>query len=171
MRIKHRTFLRTKDLRSLLSRLANNPNLLHRALGNGVLDKVHVERIILEDKSSLYFINKELWLVEQKDFIFPGLPALLSENIQLPRVVIDMGAVSHIANGADVMAPGIFDIASELVEGELVVIIDQKNLMPLAVGQMLVSGQAILETRRGRAIKTLHYVGDPLWKLVKELSG
>ncbi len=171
MRIKKRTFLRTKELRLLQSRLANNPNLLHRALRNEVLGKVQVDRVILEDKSSLYFINKELWLIEQKDFIYPGLPALLSENIQLPRVVIDMGAVSHIANGADVMAPGVFDIDGELVEGELVVIIDQKNLMPLAVGQMLVSGQAILETRRGRAIKTLHYVGDQLWKLAKELSG
>lgn len=170
MRIKHRTLLRTKELRQLRKQLEKLPNLEHKALRDSPSGKVQVERVVLDDKSELYFIGSELWLVIQQDLIYPGLPALLSENVQLPKVVVDMGAVSHIANGADVMAPGIYDFDRELVVGELVVIIDQKNLMPFAVGRTRLSAETILEIKKGRAIDTLHFVGDPLWKLAKELS-
>lgn len=170
MRIKHRTLLRTKELRQLRKQLEKVPNMEHKAIREAPSSKVQVERIVLDNKSELYFIGGELWLVIQQDLIYPGLPALLSENVQLPKVVVDMGAVSHIANGADVMAPGIYDLDKKLVKGKLAVIIDQKNLMPLAVGQMLLDAETILEINKGRAIDTLHYVGDPLWKLAKELS-
>lgn len=170
MRIKHRTLLRTKELRQLRKQLEKLPNLEHKVIRKSPSSKVQVERIVLDDKSELYFIGGELWLVIQQDIIYPGLPALLSENVQLPKVIVDMGAVSHIANGADVMAPGIYDLDKKLVEGNLAVIIDQKNLMPLAVGRMLLDAERILEINKGRAIDTLHYVGDPLWKLAKELS-
>ncbi|MHA2315999.1 MAG: PUA domain-containing protein [Candidatus Hermodarchaeia archaeon] len=170
MRIKHRTLLRTKELRQLRKQLEKFPNLEHKALQDTPSRKVQVERVVLDDKSELNFVGGELWLVIQQDLIFPGLPALLSENVELPKVIVDMGAVSHIANGADVMAPGIFDLDKKLVEGNLAVIIDQKNLVPLAVGRMRLSAETILEINKGRAIDTLHYVGDPLWKLAKELS-
>ena len=81
-----------------------------------------------------------------------------------------MGAVPHIANGADVMAPGIVDMDRSVTEGALVVVIDQKNRTPLAVGRTRMDAQTVLGTKRGRAIETLHYVGDPVWKLAKELS-
>jgi PUA domain protein len=170
MRIKHRTLLRTKELRQLRKQLEKFPNLEHKALQDTPSRKVQVERVVLDDKSELNFVGGELWLVIQQDLMFPGLPALLSENVELPKVIVDMGAVSHIANGADVMAPGIFDLDKKLVEGNLAVIIDQKNLVPLAVGRMRLSAETILEINKGRAIDTLHYVGDPLWKLAKELS-
>jgi PUA-domain protein len=170
MRIKHRTLLRTKELRRLRKQLEKFPNLEHKTLREAPSSKMQVERVVLDDKSELYFVGGELWLVIQQDLIYPGLPALLSENVELPKVIVDMGAVPHIANGADVMAPGIYDLDKKLVEGKLVVIIDQKNLVPLAVGRMLLSVETILEINKGRAIDTLHYVGDPLWKLAKELS-
>ncbi len=170
MRIKHRTLLRTKELRQLRKQLEKVPNLEHKAIRESPPSKVQVERIVLDDKSELYLIDRELWLVIQQDLIYPGLPALLSENVQLPKVTVDMGAVPHIANGADVMAPGIYDLDKELVEGKLVVIIDQKNLMPLAVGRMLLDAETILKIHKGRAIETLHFVGDLLWRLAKQLS-
>ena len=170
MRIKHRTLLRTKELRKLLNGLENSPGLIHQALREVPSGKVSVERIMLNDKTELYLVKGTLWLIKQQNMLFPGLPVLLTNNVQLPKVVIDMGAVTHIANGADVMAPGIFDLDKQLKVGDLVVIIDQKNLMPLAVGRMLLSPDVILERNRGRAIESLHYVGDQLWKLAKELS-
>ncbi|UCE81651.1 MAG: RNA-binding protein, partial [Deltaproteobacteria bacterium] len=110
MRIKHRTLLRTKELRQLRKQLEKLPNLEHRAIRESSSSKAQVERVVLDNKSELYFIGRELWLVIQQDLIYTGLPSLLSENVQLPKVVVDMGAVSHIANGADVMAPGIYDL-------------------------------------------------------------
>lgn len=170
MRIKHRTLLRTKDLRKLLKGFQNTPGLIHQALREGSPGKVSVERIVLDNKSELYLVQDELWLVKTQHALFPGLPVLLADNVTLPRVVVDMGAVAHIANGADVMAPGIFNLDKQVKVGDLVVIIDQKNLVPLAVGRMLLSPDEIQERNRGRAIESLHYVGDQLWKLAKELS-
>jgi len=170
MHIKHRTTLRAKELRKLLKGFEKKPGLIHQALREIPSGKVPVERIILDDKTELYLVQGELWLVKLQTAIFPGLPALLADNVQLPQVVVDMGAVAHIANGADVMAPGIFRIDEQLGIDDLAVIIDQKNLMPLAVGRMLLMPEVILEINKGRAIETLHYVGDQLWKLAKELS-
>jgi PUA domain protein len=170
MRIKHRTVLRTKELRKLVKAFDEAPLLIHKALRESTLGKVPVEHIVLDDKSELYFVQDELWLVRFEAETFPGLPALIANNVQLPRVVVDMGAVPHIANGADVMAPGIISIDEELRVDDLAVIIDQKNQVPLAVGRMRLSREVIVETKKGRALETRHYVGDQLWKLVKGLS-
>ncbi len=170
MRIKHRTILRTKELRELMKIFEETSNLIHRALRESPTRKVPVERFVLDNKSELYFVEGEMWLLRSKSGIVPGLPALLTDNIQLPKVVVDMGAVPHIVNGADVMAPGIFSLDENLAVDELAVIVDQKNLVPLAVGRMLLTPDVILKSKKGRALETLHYVGDQLWKLSKELS-
>jgi PUA domain protein len=170
MRIKHRTQLRGKELRKLLHGFKEQPKLIHRALRDTSSGKVPVERIVLDDRSQLYFVQGELWLVNVEAKVFPGLPALIAGNVQLPQVVVDMGAVPHIANGADVMAPGILNLDEQLLPDDLAVVIDQKNNMPLAVGRMLLAPDVIMESKKGRAIETLHYVGDQLWKLAKELS-
>ncbi|MFX1566311.1 MAG: PUA domain-containing protein [Promethearchaeota archaeon] len=170
MRIKHRTQLRTKELRQLLEKLEEQPSLIHRVLRDSSSRKVSVERFILEDKSQLYFVDGELWLFTLQTQLIPGLPALIADNVQLPQVVVDMGAVPHIANGADVMAPGIVSVNNQLEVGNLSVVIDQKNRVPIAVGRMLLSPEGILASKKGRALETLHYVGDQVWKLAKELS-
>ena len=170
MRIKHRTILRTKKLREMIKGFEKTPLLIHKALRETPLGKVPVERIVLDDKSELYFVAGELWLVRLEAEMYPGLQALITNNVQLPQVVVDMGAVPHIANGADVMAPGILNLDENLKVDDFAVIIDQKNQVPLAVGRMRLTREAILETKKGRALETLHYVGDHLWKLVKGLS-
>ncbi|RLG46075.1 MAG: RNA-binding protein, partial [Thermoproteota archaeon] len=37
----------------------------------------------------------------------------------LPRVVVDLGAVRYIANGADVMGPGVVSVEEGVEEGSL----------------------------------------------------
>lgn len=170
MRIKHRTQVRTKELRQLLQGFSEQPHLIHQALRDPSSGKGSVERVVLDDKTKLYFVQGELWLVDMQKEVFPGLPALISKNVQLPEVVVDMGAVPYIANGADVMAPGIVNLNNQLNVSDLAVIIDQKNQVPLAVGRMLLAPEVIMTANKGRAIETLHYVGDQLWKLAKELS-
>jgi PUA domain protein len=170
VRIKHRTQLRSKELRQLLERFEEQPNLIHQALREGPSGKVPVERFVLKDKSQLFFVEGELWLFDLQGELIPGLPSLISANVQLPQVVVDMGAVPHIANGADVMAPGILTVEDQLAVGDFAVVIDQKNRVPIAVGRVLLAPEVILEAKKGRALETLHYVGDQLWKLAKELS-
>ncbi len=80
-------------------------------------------------------------------------------------VTVDMGAVPHVSNGADVMAPGIVDADPDIEEGHLVWVRDEKNMVPLAVGRALLSASEMVSADRGRAIHTLHHVGDWIWEV------
>lgn len=79
-------------------------------------------------------------------------------------VTIDMGAVPFIINGADCMGPGITDADTSIKPGDMVWIRDVKNLVPLAIGISERSGEELKAKKSGKAIKSLHYVGDKLWK-------
>ena len=79
-------------------------------------------------------------------------------------VTVDMGAVPYVTNGADVMGPGITEADPEIAEGDMVWIRDARNGAPLAIGVALRSGEALASKEPGKAIKTIHYVGDKLWK-------
>ena len=83
-------------------------------------------------------------------------------------VVVDMGAIVFITKGADVMAPGITDADAGILKDDLVWICDEKHRKPLAVGVALMSGEEMKASETGKAIKTLHYVGDRLWAVTHE---
>jgi PUA domain protein len=74
-----------------------------------------------------------------------------------------MGAVKFVTNGADVMAPGIVDAYSGIVEGDQVWVCDERNRKPLAVGIAVMSGEQMVEGDEGVAVKLVHYVGDVVW--------
>jgi len=93
----------------------------------------------------------------------PTLHLLLSRLI-LPTIVVDMGAVKFVANGADIMRPGIKEIPSGIAQDALVAIVDERNRKPLAVGVMLLSSEEMQAANSGKVIKTVHYVGDDIWK-------
>ena len=78
-------------------------------------------------------------------------------------VTVDMGAVKFVANGADVMGPGIVGFDPSISEGDLVWIRDVRNLRPLAVGRALVSSEALGRKEKGKAVASVHRVGDRLW--------
>jgi len=80
-------------------------------------------------------------------------------------VTVDMGAVKFIANGADVMGPGIVSADPSIAEGDLVWIRDERNQRPMAVGRALVSGEAMAAKDKGKAVKSVHHVGDRIWML------
>lgn len=77
-------------------------------------------------------------------------------------MVVDAGAVPFIANGADVMGPGIVYADPDIMAGDLVVILEERHKKPLAVGRALRSGQEM--KGEGKAVKSIHHVGDRLWK-------
>ena len=79
-------------------------------------------------------------------------------------VVVDMGAVKFVTNGADVMAPGVVDADSDILEGDQVWICDEIHNKPIAVGIALVNGEQMISQSQGKVINTIHYVGDDVWK-------
>jgi PUA domain protein len=75
-----------------------------------------------------------------------------------------MGAVAHVANGADIMRPGVKDVQSDFAKGELVVIADEKYNKPIALGLTEIDSAEMRLMPRGKVILNVHYVGDDLWK-------
>jgi PUA domain protein len=68
-------------------------------------------------------------------------------------------------NGADCMAAGVQLADPSLKAGDLVWIRDEEHGKPLATGVALVSGDEMMEMTNGKAVSTLHWVGDDLWEL------
>ncbi len=100
--------------------------------------------------------------------IAPTLKGLLAFPATKRAVTVDMGAVRFIYNGADVMAPGIVDADPSIREGDIVWVRDEKNSRPLAVGRALMDGPTMAREEKGKAIETIHHVGDDIWRLGEE---
>jgi len=83
-------------------------------------------------------------------------------------VTVDMGAVPYVCNGADVMAPGIVDADLSIAASHMVWVRDERNLQPLAVGRALMGGREMKDATKGKAVQSIHHVGDDLWKLGEE---
>jgi len=62
------------------------------------------------------------------------------------------------------MRPGIVSADPGIDEGDLVIIVEQTHGKPLAIGRALVSGEQMIGDS-GKVIKTIHYVGDRIWKI------
>lgn len=98
-----------------------------------------------------------------------GIPFLTVRGIMKYKpknmfVTVDMGAVPFIANGADVMGPGIVNADYNIKKGDMVWIRDIKNKAPLAIGFSLRSAADLVNRTGGKAVKNIHYVGDRLWR-------
>ena len=107
--------------------------------------------------------------IKLPNHVFLSLHGLMKYQPQKRWVTIDMGAVSHIANGADVMAPGIIDADTDIQPEHMVWIRDEKNNHPLAVGISLMTGSEMIAKKEGKAIKIIHYVGDDMWNIGESL--
>jgi|APSaa5957512576_1039674.scaffolds.fasta_scaffold03104_2 PUA-domain protein len=121
-----------------------------------------VETAKFEDKE-LYLFDESIEFVKDENGIYPFLGGSYLDSI--PKVVVDMGAIRFVCNGADVMAPGITEIGS-FDEGDLVVIRDINHGKALAIGIANKSSADIEASKKGKVIKNLHYVGDKLWGAV-----
>lgn len=102
------------------------------------------------------------------DAIAPTVRGLLAFPAQRRYVTVDMGAVPFVYNGADVMAPGIVEADPAIQPGDYVWVRDEKNRRPLAVGRAIMDGPAMAREERGKALETVHHVGDDLWRLGEE---
>jgi len=113
---------------------------------------------------NVIFVNGEILAMVYEGKTFLTVRGLLRYKPQRKFVTVDMGAVPYVRNGADIMAPGIVDADAGIKEGDMVWIRDIKNLVPLAVGVSAVSGEELRKGGKGKVIRTIHNVGDKLWK-------
>ncbi|MFA6460977.1 MAG: DUF1947 domain-containing protein [Candidatus Woesearchaeota archaeon] len=128
------------------------------------VSKKDLIELVETDVYKLVLVNKQPSFFYYNDKLVPSLKLLQTRSELLKNVVVDMGAVKFMISGADVMRPGIKEIPEGLEKDEVVVIVDQNNRKPLAVGVAQISGTEMQAAISGKVIKNIHYVGDELWK-------
>lgn len=130
----------------------------------GIVDSYSFMQAEAEDGTTVYLLDGEALLARREGTLFPTLihPGL----DELPSIVVDMGAIPYVCNGADVMAPGIVDVKGGFSEGELVVIRDVTHGKALSVGVSLASSEEMREMMKGKAVRNLHHVGDKIWQAI-----
>ena len=120
----------------------------------------HVET----DEQDFIFVDGEPLLFRIEGKIFPTVKGALKLNPARRRVVVDPGAVKFVINGADIMGPGITEADHGIEEGDLVIVVEKAHGKALAIGRALVPGKE-MAGKKGKAVKSIHYVGDELWNL------
>jgi PUA domain protein len=162
---KRRHFLREREAAQLLDEFSQKLNLdLKQLFGN----KIQIEVAETQD-AKIFFVNNKPILAVLNDTLSPTF--FFEEALRLlPKIVVNMGAVPHICNGADVMAPGVVRIEKEYTTNNYVVVADERHNKPIALVIALTDSQTALKMQHGKIAKNIHYVGDSLWNQLKKLT-
>ncbi|MEA1993273.1 MAG: DUF1947 domain-containing protein [Euryarchaeota archaeon] len=156
-KIKKRHSLREKDIKKIKKYIREN-------LADDLVIEGEYEICKLSNGLELILTDKSPSFLFLEEKVIPSLRMLTEKKIRDFRkyVVVDMGAVPHIANGADVMVPGVVEVG-DFKKDEFVFVGDKKNEKILSIGTASMESKEISEKKEGKAIKTLHYAGDRFW--------
>lgn len=156
-----RTILKDRDAKPLIEELNKIPGmgqLSHKA-------RVETETV---KSSEIAFVDGRPIAFKRDGEVVPVLTNVTAIE-KMPRITVDMGAVPHVVGGADIMAPGIRRVDGVFGENALAVVVDEKHGKFLAVGRSILSSEKLSGTKKGKTIINLHYVGDPIWEIIKSL--
>lgn len=94
----------------------------------------------------------------------PVLRVLHKYPMLLPIYRVDKGAVRHVINGADIMAPGVRGCDPNVQRDQVVAIFAEGKEHAIAVGVAKMTAAEIGEKKSGIAVENAHYLSDGLWK-------
>ena len=168
MKIKSRHFIRKSELKPLKEEILKqyDDSFIEQVFPR----KSNVEVIQTESGDTLYAVNNELKLWKSKYGYIPVLTLLLNNRVDLKTIVVDFGAIRYVANGADVMRPGITKIDPTIEKGDIVKIEEETHHRALAVGKALYNAAEMEATTSGKVIKNLHTIQDPIWEFEKQFN-
>lgn len=155
MKIKSRHHLKGSDARKVIAKIEP---LLEDASD---LRRSSLEMAISDDGVDLIFVNGRPLMMVVEDQPFFTVLGAIELRPKKKLVVVDSGAIRFVVNGADIMRPGIVSADPEIAVGDLVVIVEERYKKPLAIGRALVTGTDM--KGEGKAVKSLHHVGDAIW--------
>jgi len=161
-----RHFLKAKEAKALLDRASEKLKVDFEQIFKA---EVKVE-LVETEFAEIFLINGKPPLVKVGENVFPTL-VFKEFFASAPKVVIDMGAVPHVCNGADVMAPGIVRFEGQFGKGDYVFVVDEKHGKPIAVGEMIYDVEVAKKVKQGIVVRNIHFVGDKIWNFVKKLTG
>jgi PUA domain protein len=156
IKIRKRYHLKKKKIKEIIEKLDDFSNIINTQKTVEIIKSELPDILLIDNKPLIMFID---------DDPFPTLKGALETDIKSKYVVVDMGAVKFMTKGADVMSPGITEADPMIKEGDLVIIIDENHRKPLATGRSLISGIDMVKNSEGKAVKTLHHIGDEIWNL------
>ena len=163
---QRRYSLKTKEAKQIIEEASKKLKLDLEVIFGA---KANVE-VVESDVGFIYLIGGKPVLYKAGDNVLPTL--LFTEFTSCaPKIVVDMGAIPYVCKGANVMAPGIVRIEGEFCKGDLVLVVDMKHGKALALGESLLDAETAKTTKKGPAVKTLHYVSDKIWDYIKTLTG
>ncbi|MCL7415561.1 MAG: RNA-binding protein [ANME-2 cluster archaeon] len=143
----------TKDMIRQIGQILTN--------ADSILEKKKLELAITDEHELLLVDGEPLFFITDGEPFFTVRGALQLKPDK--RVVtVDAGAIAFVVKGADVMKPGIVSADTRIKEGDFVIVTEETHGKPLAVGRALVNGDQ-MTGGSGKAIKTMHIVGDKLW--------
>ena len=162
MKIKNRHRLKARDIKKFQDELKKN-------FTNDFFNvKSSVETGEFEDQKIVFIEGEPCFMFFENKIIFT-LHGLNKYKPKQRFVIVDMGAIKFVTNGADVMAPGIIDADKNIDENDQVWICDEVHRKPLAIGIANMTGEQMIAENKGKAVKTIHYVGDYLWKIINSM--
>ncbi len=160
MEIRKRHPIRKKETRNIIEEI-------EKKLGCKIFYEKSVE-IAFAGEHKILLIDGEVVIAMWDDIPFLALYGIKKYKPEKKYVTVDKGAVSFIVNGADVMSPGIIDADDGIRKGEMVWVRNEEDT-PLAVGTALFDGGEMVKKSKGKAIKSMHHIGDALWVLSTNL--
>ena len=89
---------------------------------------------------------------------------------KFPSIIVDMGAVKFVCNGANVMRPGITGFSGEFEAGQIVCITEESKNMFLAIGIASVPSSEARPMKKGQILENIHYVSDRYWDIVRKIN-
>ncbi len=155
--------LRGRETKQLLSKISKTLKLDI----SGIIDEgARIEVVELTTEGEVILVDDRASFIQLEDEV---LPTLLNEAIlrKLPSITVDTGAVPHICNGADLMAPGILRIDGEFDVGAVLFIVEERFSKGIAIAKALCNSTEAAEQRSGKVAVNLHFVGDSFWEAFK----
>lgn len=136
----------------------------------GVLEEEGRIRTLELGGYDFYLIGDDKILVEVGDSITPAIFQDYNRDTldRIPSLVVDMGAVPHITNGADLMRPGVREFSGPFRKGDLISVREEKYHKVIAVVIALEDYETCLSMAKGKVASSAHYVGDNIWKSLQE---
>lgn len=166
LRLRHRARMREKDAQRLsesLSAAFGIPDPLPETVERA--DAGEFDVLIANGRIVAFIRRESATDAKVVERIAPTCRLLMAKKPTKAFVTVDMGAIKFVNNGADVMAPGITEADPAIQPGDLVWIRDEKNKVPIAVGEAVIPGAQMPRGPKGKAVKNLHRVGDEMWNL------
>jgi RNA-binding protein, containing PUA domain len=124
-----------------------------------------MEKVETDSPFIVYLIDRQPLLMRYSSWIFPTLKGALVHPFPQRRITVDQGAIPFLVNGADVMRPGIRSLTDDIKAGAPALIVEEVHSKPIAVAIARFDAEQMQRETKGKMCKTIHFVGDLLWRL------